>query len=174
MGSLMSTLGCFEMSKRLAKEEIAQASLEYAGMIAAAGILIAAVITGAQGWGDTLACKISEAIGGGGCTGGRVDAMAPEKVSAEENSLHRSRQTGVSVPYRIAFVGGDFNTEGKAKETLYDNGDRSLMIESQVGFSANAGVGYDGKLPKVNKMGKALKKQVNPGRNPGILKWIIV
>lgn len=47
---------------KLTETEEGQNSIEYAGMIAVAGIIIAAIVAAASGWGSELVGKISAAI----------------------------------------------------------------------------------------------------------------
>ena len=47
---------------KLTETEEGQNSIEYAGMIAVAGIIIAAIVAAASGWGSELVAKIRAAI----------------------------------------------------------------------------------------------------------------
>ncbi len=47
---------------KLTEAEEGQNSIEYAGMIAVAGIIIGVIVGAASGWGDALVAKISDVI----------------------------------------------------------------------------------------------------------------
>lgn len=130
----------------LKSSERGQASLEYAGMIAAAGILIAVIIGAAQGWGDTLVCKISGAISGGnaGCSASvSANSAIPDKVLAAENSMNSVNKIGGSFPIQIFNVGGDYQGKQKMQLKQYSDGSYELVVENSDGLSLNGSVGKD-------------------------------
>ena len=115
-------------------------------MIAAAGILIAVIIGAAQGWGDTLVCKISGAISGGnaGCSASvSANSAIPDKVLAAENSMNSVNKIGGSVPIEIFNVGGDYQGKQKMQLKRYSDGSYELVVENSDGFSLNGSAGKD-------------------------------
>ena len=115
-------------------------------MIAAAGILIAVIIGAAQGWGDTLVCKISGAISGGnaGCSASvSANSAIPDKVLAAENSMNSVNKIGGSVPIEIFNVGGDYQGKQKMQLKRYFDGSYELVVENSDGLSLNGSVGKD-------------------------------
>lgn len=126
-------------------------------MIAAAGILIAVIIASAQGWGDTLVCKISGAISGSGAgcsTSASAQGFAPDKVIVNENTVKNNRKTGITVPSGMASVGTDYKQNADLKFREFDDGSVVLSIDTSKGASLNGSIGKDLKYGELSASGE--------------------